>query len=287
MVSVIIPTYNREKTILRAIESVLAQTVTDLELIVVDDCSTDSTREIVSSVRDGRLRYVCLEQNSGACVARNRGIEEAKGEYIAFQDSDDSWRPEKLERQLEAINRWDTQVCFCRSMRHNYSKDQDPVYPSIPAGVVGTEELIRSSIVSTQTILARREVFGKVMFDPVVRRRQDYDWVIRAAQEYSFCLCHDVLVDIFLQDDSITNLGAKKSVETFEYLMEKHSAIAEKFPSFRLSMLHNIGYYKTMAGMKATDESRQLSRLRGGIRSKVMYLLCRLGLLRTYFRMTS
>jgi len=97
MISVIMPTYNRARTLKRAIDSVLAQTYSDIELIVVDDCSTDNTKDIVDKYSDERLRYVRLKKNSGACVARNVGIEKAKGEYIAFQDSDDYWEKEKIE----------------------------------------------------------------------------------------------------------------------------------------------------------------------------------------------
>ena len=94
---VIIPTYNREGTLLRAVNSVLSQSFTDLELIVVDDGSTDHTRELVESIKDNRLRYI-YQKNAGACAARNKGIDAAEGEFIAFQDSDDVWLKEKLAR---------------------------------------------------------------------------------------------------------------------------------------------------------------------------------------------
>lgn len=97
MVSVIIPSYNRENTIVRAVNSVLNQTYKDIEVIVVDDCSKDRTLELLSSIKDERLKFFKLEKNSGACVARNFGIEKANGEFIAFQDSDDEWLPEKLK----------------------------------------------------------------------------------------------------------------------------------------------------------------------------------------------
>ena len=86
MISVIIPTYNRAGTLLAAAQSVLQQTYRDIELIIVDDGSTDDTSKVVSALQDGRVRYIPLGKNRGACAARNRGIDEAKGEYIAFQD---------------------------------------------------------------------------------------------------------------------------------------------------------------------------------------------------------
>lgn len=100
LVSVIIPTYNRGRLILDSVNSVLNQTYKNIELIVVDDCSTDDTKEVIESIKDSHIKYIKLEKNSGACIARNRGIEKSTGEFIAFNDSDDLWIPEKICRQL-------------------------------------------------------------------------------------------------------------------------------------------------------------------------------------------
>lgn len=102
LVSIITPTYNCGRFIAETIESVLAQSYQDWELIVSDDCSTDDTVEVVRPYleRDSRIRYICNEHNSGAAITRNAALREAKGRWIAFLDSDDLWRPEKLEHQL-------------------------------------------------------------------------------------------------------------------------------------------------------------------------------------------
>lgn len=100
LVSVILPTYNRGYVLKRAVDSVLAQTYSNLELIVIDDGSTDNTQELLGSYNDPRLKIVIPGKNGGAAAARNRGLEVARGEYIAFQDSDDEWLLEKLERQI-------------------------------------------------------------------------------------------------------------------------------------------------------------------------------------------
>ncbi|SIR75203.1 glycosyltransferase family 2 protein [Natronorubrum thiooxidans] len=102
-VSVVIPTYNRARTLPRAIDSALEQTVDDLEVVVVDDGSTDETGSVLASYEDPRVRPVVHATNQGANVARNTGIEHASGEYVAFLDSDDTWHPEKLERQLARL----------------------------------------------------------------------------------------------------------------------------------------------------------------------------------------
>ena len=100
LVSIIMPSYNTGAYIGNTIDSVLSQTHTDWELIIVDDCSCDNTDAVVASYHDTRIRYLKNEKNSGAAVSRNRALREAKGKYIAFLDSDDLWEPNKLETQL-------------------------------------------------------------------------------------------------------------------------------------------------------------------------------------------
>src|SRR4028118_518511 len=101
-ISVIIPAYNAERTIRETIESVQQQTFLDLELIVINDGSKDRTVELVQSIKDDRLKIFSYE-NGGVCVARNRGIDHANGEFIAFLDADDLWTPDKLELQAAAL----------------------------------------------------------------------------------------------------------------------------------------------------------------------------------------
>ena len=101
LVSVIMPSFNTAKFISETIESVLAQTYANWELIIVDDCSTDNTDEVVKPfLTDKRIKYLKNKKNSGAAVSRNYALREAKGKWIAFLDSDDLWLPEKLEKQI-------------------------------------------------------------------------------------------------------------------------------------------------------------------------------------------
>lgn len=100
LVSIIMPSYNTAAYIKESIQSVLNQTYTNWELIIVDDCSTDSTDEVLETIKDSRIRYFKNDKNSGAAVSRNKALREAKGQWIAFLDSDDLWMPEKLEKQI-------------------------------------------------------------------------------------------------------------------------------------------------------------------------------------------
>jgi len=119
LVSVVIPTYNRADLIGRTINSALAQSWQDLEIIVVDDASTDDTRAVVQAIPDPRVRYIGLEKNSGPSTARNTGVEQAKGRFISFLDSDDEWRPEKTALQFTALARQtnpDNVVCYTQAL---------------------------------------------------------------------------------------------------------------------------------------------------------------------------
>lgn len=101
LVSIITPVYNCDKFIAETINSVIAQTYINWELIIVDDCSTDDTENVVRSFQDQRIHYYQNVVNSGAAVSRNRALREAKGRWIAFLDSDDLWLPNKLDRQIK------------------------------------------------------------------------------------------------------------------------------------------------------------------------------------------
>lgn len=100
LVSIVMPSYNTAQFIRASIDSVLAQTYGNWELLIVDDCSTDETTQIIATYGDPRIRFMCNEVNSGAAVSRNRALREARGRWIAFLDSDDLWLPEKLEKQI-------------------------------------------------------------------------------------------------------------------------------------------------------------------------------------------
>ncbi|MBP5599713.1 MAG: glycosyltransferase family 2 protein [Lachnospiraceae bacterium] len=101
MISVIVPVYNAEKYIKETIESVLSQSFEDFELLLIDDCSKDDSEAIIKSINDERIRYIKQPENMGAWAARNRGLEEAKGRYIAFLDADDLWDKDKLKKEFE------------------------------------------------------------------------------------------------------------------------------------------------------------------------------------------
>ena len=120
LVSVIMPTFNCGKFIAKSIDSVIAQTVTDWEICIVDDCSTDNTREVLQPYLEKypNIRYTRLEKNGGPAVARTEALRRATGKYVAFLDSDDLWTPDKLEKQIAFME--DNGILFsCTAFRHS------------------------------------------------------------------------------------------------------------------------------------------------------------------------
>lgn len=117
LISIIMAAYNAEKTIEQAINSVLSQTYTNFELLVVNDCSTDRTAELVKSIaaKDSRVRLISNVKNNGVSYTRKHGLEEAKGSWIAILDSDDAWAPEKLEKQIDFQRRTNADLLFTGS----------------------------------------------------------------------------------------------------------------------------------------------------------------------------
>ena len=119
LVSVIIPTYNRKRLLSRAVKSVLNQSYSNLECIIVDDASSDETREVINSFQDDRIIYFRHEENKGASAARNTGIKKSQGEFIAFLDDDDLWFPEKLNKQLNKIESSNCDFVMCNYKVNN------------------------------------------------------------------------------------------------------------------------------------------------------------------------
>ena len=105
-ISVIIPTYNREQKIVKSVQSVLEQTYSNLEIIIVDDGSTDHTEQVVKEIQDERIVYIRQAENQGVSAARNIGVANATADFIAFHDSDDCWHSDKLEKQMEYWKRY-------------------------------------------------------------------------------------------------------------------------------------------------------------------------------------
>lgn len=251
MVSVIIPSYNRAHCIRKSIESVLAQTYDDIELIIVDDGSTDGTRELVESINDSRIRYI-YQKNAGACAARNHGIDMANGEFIAFQDSDDIWLPRKLERQMSILQEYpDVDIVVCQT---ECVKLDNSVFVSMQDCKEGIIPMSQGPFgISTQVILMRKCVSNKVRFDIKVTRYQDLDYMLMAMRDYKVYFLHEPLVKRFIGKDSISN-NANRIYDMSVYFSEKHGEYMNR--GSRLSRFFSNNLYDACACGEISKEQR-------------------------------
>ena len=224
-VSVVVPTYNRAHLVGRAIQSVLNQTYQDFEIIVVDDGSTDNTEELVKSFNDPRIRYIRHDQNRGGSAARNTGIKMARGEYIAFQDSDDEWLPEKLEKQMRVFENAPAEVGVVYTGFWRIEGDKR-IY--IPSDKISRKEgniqgeLLKGNFVTTQATVLKKECFEKAgMFDQRLPRFQDWELFIRISKYYEFKCIDEPLVISYFTPISISS-NQRAQVEAYGLILEKH-----------------------------------------------------------------
>lgn len=202
MISIIIPTFNRSAEVTKAIESALAQGV-ESEIVVVDDGSTDGTAEALAPFLD-RIRCIRTE-NRGVSTARNRGIVESRGDWIAFLDSDDVWSGGKLRRQLDCVEQTGARVCFCTSVdeQGRALDDLGSMDPGLPPGALRAHppedyRLFRQSRHPlVQSMLVQREAVMSVgMFDPTLHVAEDTDLVYRLVLAYGYSVVNEPLVTI-------------------------------------------------------------------------------------------
>ena len=253
-ISVIIPTYNRASLIKRALQSVLDQEYPDLEVIVVDDSSSDNTEEVVKSLHDERIKFIRHTRNKGANAARNTGIRAASGEFIAFQDSDDEWMPGKLAKQMAAFEQApaDIGVVYTAFWRIEGEKKA-----YTPAGDVLTtngfllEELLRRNFITTQSILIKKECLDKVgLFDETMPRLQDWELLLRLSEHYPFLFIDEPLVKVYHTSDSIT-ANQQALVDALLLMLEKHYAAFTHHPKILANFYCYIGQQLFLAGERS------------------------------------
>ena len=190
-ISVVIPAYNAERTILTTIESVQKQTFSNLEIIIINDGSSDETLDIIRKIVDPRIKCFSYE-NGGNSLARNRGISHATGEFISFIDADDLWTPDKLELQLAALQNSEASVAYSWTTTF-IDGQEESVFPCNPIyfeGNVYDKLLVNNFIANGSNILVRKKAIELVgEFEPTLKRCADWDFYIRLAAK-----CHFVVV---------------------------------------------------------------------------------------------
>ena len=242
LISVVIPSYNRKNTILSCIRSVLEQTYSNLEVIVIDDGSTDYTYTLFNDSFDDRVKFFRYEENRGACYARNLGAELSSGAYIAFQDSDDIWKKTKLAKELSYLKKENADMVFCGMNRKDPIHKTSKYYPdeTFRSDRNILAQLLENNAVSTQTILIKREVINKIKFDVSFKRYQDWDFALQAASSgIKIAYLAEGLVDSTIQGNSIS-ANVKEGV-AYEHLIEKHMDLYNKNPRALAAIYKKIG----------------------------------------------
>ena len=226
MVSVIMPSYNTAAYIGKSIESVLAQTHTDWELIIVDDCSVDNTDEVVSRyLSDTRINYIKKDANSGAAVSRNHGLRLASGKWIAFLDSDDLWHPQKLEKQIAYMK--ETGYKFTYTYYNVQRNGEWLPYIYTGPAVVNKRRMKNYCYFSTITVMYDREYVGLIQIESV-RKNNDYAMWLRIIEKtpcYRFPQC----LSSYIKHEGSISGGSKLKLIKHHYILwrvaEKKSAV--------------------------------------------------------------
>lgn len=217
LISVIIPTYNRDYCIERSIRSVLGQTYSNIELVVVDDCSTDNTEAVVQAIGDSRLRYIKLDKNGGPSMARNVGVKNSRGKYVSFHDSDDVCHLDKLEKQYAEIMKDESVLMvFCRYKVLGEKESIVPAEENINCNENFFEFLLQGNVIGTPTMLVKKSVFDIVGgFNESLSTYEDWELALRIAKVGKISFVDEILLDVYDSKNSVNKLLGIKRINAF------------------------------------------------------------------------
>jgi len=218
LISIIMPSYNAEKYIVASIHSVLEQTYKNWELLIVDDCSSDRTVEMISGFADNRIRLLQNEVNSGAAISRNRALREARGRWIAFLDSDDTWHPEKLERQLSFMRENHYAFTFT-DYRIQLNGEWMP-YINTGPDVVDKRKMYNYCYFSTITVIYDREVIGLIQIEDL-KKNNDYAMWLQAVEKTKCYRLPECLSYYIKHENSVSSENKIKLIKWHYILFRK------------------------------------------------------------------
>lgn len=207
LVSVIMPTYNCEKYISESIQSVIAQTITDWEIQIVDDCSTDNTAAVVKKYQEKypNIHYTRLETNGGPAIARTEAMKLATGKYIAFLDSDDLWTPDKLEKQIKFMQK--TDAAFSATGYDQIDEEGNSHHTAlIPPAHCDYKKMLRlSNPIGNTTVMYDQEALGKYEVPPI-KKRNDFALWLRILRNTPECVgMPDILAHYRIRRNSVSS----------------------------------------------------------------------------------
>jgi len=251
LVSVVIPVYNRPRLIRRAVHSVLSQTYRNLDVIVVDDCSTDQTPTVLDRMSNERLRVLRRNENRGANAARNAGIEAARGRHLAFLDSDDLWHPEKLSCQVETLISTpdSTGVVYCGRWTHNneIKKRQPPAVIEKREGDL-TAQILRYNFLGFVDCLIDRRLMDEIGgLDEELPALQDWDFHIRLCQETEYAAIERPLVEVFPLSSGISS-DDRNYIEGHKRILQKHRDLFTRYERAYRHLIFRLGSSQCLGG---------------------------------------
>lgn len=225
--SVIIPLYNKENHIEKTLKSVLNQTFQDFEVIIVEDCSTDNSKQKAKSIISEKIRIIQHEKNKGLCASRNTGIEKANSDFLAFLDADDIWHDNYLEKIFQLIQNFPTAHLFATNYLEAYS-NEIAVSPSSNLKNFETDSIVpdffesslHQNIYCFSSICVKKEIFEKIGgFNTMINYGEDVDFNIRANNSFQLAYSNCPLVDVIMfSENKITNSSLKnKTITDFDF----------------------------------------------------------------------
>jgi glycosyltransferase involved in cell wall biosynthesis len=250
VVSVIIPTYNRAHTIVRAIRSINVQNCEDLEIIIVDDCSSDSTEPVVKRLFGDRVKYIRLDSNVGASGARNIGARVATGTFVAFLDSDDEWLVDMVEKSLAIFSSYPECDAVISGFIRYYKSSLE--YISAPSCATTNSQLIaallRNNYVSPQVLMLRRACFERIGgFDESLSHREDWDFGIRLLSGYNVKILNEPLALVYETPGNLSSMTVQK-LNTLELLIHKHYSLFKSNPAALGRHYRYLGHLYMLSG---------------------------------------
>lgn len=246
-VSVIIPVYNRAHLLHRALDSVVAQTFKDIEILVIDDCSRDDPYSVIKEYKDSRIKYIKQKENQGVAAARNRGLREAQAPFVAFLDDDDEWLPEKLSKQVELFLQSPPEVGLIYTgvetvMDEGHTEIQLPT----ERGNVYGRLLVKNCIHGGSSAMIRRNLITNVgFFDENLLAIEDYEYWLRISRYYNFDFIEEPLVRyhdvraVTTDTDVRRSLNIKANLEARNQFYLKHQAQMRKGGVAHLFLVHS------------------------------------------------
>ena len=256
-VSVVLPTFNRARTLARAMDTVLTQSASGIELVVVDDGSTDDTATVLNEYASDRVRIAHLPDNRGPAAARNVGAKLAAGRFLAFQDSDDKWLPGRVATQLDQLRAAPAKVAVSYGhVRKVLPGGEAMLHPGRSQPHLDGrlfEDLAHGNFIGLPSVIMRREAFEDVGgFDERLRSLEDWELMLRLAHRFEFAFVPRVVVDSPISPGGV-NSSAPEALRAIGLIREVH------WPSFDARARSNLAYLEAdaLVRLKQMPEARR------------------------------